>query len=237
MMRVLIADIVTDEIPAGEKLPREADLAEKFGVSRGVARECIRAMEERGLISVKHGKGATVNGSDLWNMFDPDVVGGMLDSPRSVEILQSYIEARRIIEVEAAGLAAKRARKGDLEKMADALARMEESVRRPNSSAAEDLFHEADVAFHQALFAATRNRPLGGLAEYIHAALLAARWPLARPQYRTERALPEHRAIYAAVAAGDVEAAKKAMTKHLKTIEGYLREHAASVSAANDAVR
>jgi DNA-binding FadR family transcriptional regulator len=49
--------------------------------------------------------------------------------------------------------------------------------------------------------------------------------------------LPEHRAIYAAVAAGDVEAAKKAMTKHLKTIEGYLREHAASVSAANGAVR
>ena len=234
-MRVLIADIVSDQIPAGEKLPREADLAEKFGVSRGVARECIRAMEERGLIAVTHGKGARVNGSERWNMFDPDVVGAMLDSPRSVEILQSYIEARRIIEVEAAGLAAKRARKEDLEKMADALARMEESARRPNSSAAEDLFHEADVAFHQALIAATRNRPLGGLAETIHAALLTARWPLARPQYRAERALPEHRAILAAIADRDEAAARTAMTKHLKTIEGYLREHAASVRAETGA--
>ena len=230
MMRVLIADIVSDQIPAGEKLPRESDLAEKFGVSRGVARECIRAMEERGLISVKHGKGATVNGSELWNMFDPDVLGSMLDSSRSVEILQSYIEARRIIEVAAAGLAAMRARKQDLEKMAAALARMEESVRRPTSSAAEDLFHEADVAFHQALFAATGNRPLGGLAETIQGALLIARWPLARPQYRTTRGLPEHRDIYAAVAAGDETAAKAAMTKHLATIEGYLQERAASVS-------
>jgi DNA-binding FadR family transcriptional regulator len=236
-MRVLIADIVSDELPAGEKLPREADLAEKFGVSRGVARECIRAMEERGLISVTHGKGAKVNGSERWNMFDPDVVGAMLDSPRSVEILQSYIEARRIIEVEAAGLAAKRATKDDLEKMADALARMEESARRPQSTAAEDLFHEADVAFHQALIAATRNRPLGGLAETIHAALLAARWPLARPQYRAERSLPEHRAILAAIADRNEQAARAAMTKHLKTIEGYLREHAASVTAANGASR
>ena len=147
------------------------------------------------------------------------------------------VEARRIIEVEAAGLAAKRARKEDLEKMADALSRMEESTRRPNSSAAEDLFHEADVAFHQALIAATRNRPLGGLAETIHAALLAARWPLARPQYRAERALPEHRAILAAIAAGDEAAARKTMTKHLKTIEGYLREHAASVAEANGATQ
>ena len=36
-------------------LPREVDLAAEFGVSRGVARECIRAMEERGLVLAFHG--------------------------------------------------------------------------------------------------------------------------------------------------------------------------------------
>lgn len=225
-MRVLIADIVSGETPAGEKLPREADLAVRFGVSRGVTRECIRAMEERGLIAVKHGKGATVNGADQWNMFDPDVLGSMLDSPRSVEVLSSYIETRRIIEVAAAGLAAERATKQDLENMADALTRMEESARRPNSAAAEDLFHEADIAFHQALIAATGNRALGGLAEQIHEALLTARYPLARPQYRSKRALPEHRRILSAVADRDADGARGAMTDHLKTVEGYLKEHA-----------
>ena len=49
MMQVLIADIVSGETATGEQLPREADLAERFGVSRGVVRESIRAMEERGL--------------------------------------------------------------------------------------------------------------------------------------------------------------------------------------------
>lgn len=230
-MRVLIADIVTGERPIGTKLPREADLAEQFGVSRGVARECLRAMEERGLISVRHGKGATVNGEDSWNVFDPDVLAAMLDSDRGAEALAQYVECRRILEVEAAGLAAERAQKRDLEHLADALTRMEESTKRPPSRAAEDLFHEADIAFHQALIAATGNRALGVLVERIHAALLTARYPLARPQYREERALPEHRRILSGIAAGDADEARTAMSAHLDTIAGYLRDYARESTA------
>jgi DNA-binding FadR family transcriptional regulator len=227
-MRVLIADIVSGQREEGDKLPREADLAVQFGVSRGVARECLRAMEERGLVSVRHGKGATVNGGDHWNLFDPDVLAAMLDSELGPAVLAQYVECRRILEVEAAGLAAERARPADLEAMADALTRMEESTRRRPSQAAEDLFHEADIAFHQALIRATGNRALGVLAERIHGSLLAARYPLARPQYRTERAMPEHRRILAAVAQGDPVAARAAMTAHLETIARYLGEYAGS---------
>jgi GntR family transcriptional repressor for pyruvate dehydrogenase complex len=54
-MNSLTSEIVSGERPPGEMLPREVDLAAEFNVSRGVARETIRAMEERGLISVKHG--------------------------------------------------------------------------------------------------------------------------------------------------------------------------------------
>jgi GntR family transcriptional repressor for pyruvate dehydrogenase complex len=68
-------------------LPREVDLAAEFDVSRGVARETIRAMEERGLISVKHGKGATVNEPDGWDVFDPDVLAAMLSSDRQSDVL------------------------------------------------------------------------------------------------------------------------------------------------------
>jgi GntR family transcriptional repressor for pyruvate dehydrogenase complex len=224
VMRILITDVVTGVRPTGDKLPREVDLAEQFGVSRGVARETIRAMEERGLISVKHGKGATVNDASHWNVFDPDVLGVMLESERSTEILGQYLECRRILEVEAAGLAAERASQEDLEPAAAALHRMEESARRPPSQAAEELFHEADIAFHQALIAATGNRALGGLVERIHSALLLARYPLARPQYRFQRSLPEHRRIFEAVVAGDVPEARAAMSDHLDTIASYLRE-------------
>src|SRR3954471_6481956 len=99
VMRVLIADIVSGRRGTSEMLPKETDLAEEFDVSRGVARETIRAMEERGLISVRHGKGATVNGSEHWDLFDPDVLAATLDSERSGDVLAQYLECRRILEV------------------------------------------------------------------------------------------------------------------------------------------
>jgi DNA-binding FadR family transcriptional regulator len=224
VMRILITDIVTGDRAAGDKLPREVDLAEHFGVSRGVARETIRALEERGLISVKHGKGATVLDGSNWDVFDPDVLGVMLEGRRSGEILAHYLECRRILEVEAAGLAAERGRKADVARLADALRRMEESVERPASAAAEQLFHEADIGFHQALVSATGNRALAALVERIHSALLVARYPLARPQYRVERALPEHRRILVAIQSKDAAEARAAMSDHLDTVAKYLRE-------------
>lgn len=225
-MRVLIADIVTGRVGPGDRLPREQDLAEQFDVSRGVTRECIRAMEERGLISVKHGRGATVNEPEHWDMFDPDVLALLLEGPGGAGVLTEYLECRRILEVGAAALAAERATDATLRKMADALARMEEATTLPPSKAAEKRFHEADLAFHQALISSTGNRALGRLVKTIHAALLAARYPLARPQYRTERALPEHQRIMDAVRHGDVEEARAAMEAHLATVGAYLREYA-----------
>jgi GntR family transcriptional repressor for pyruvate dehydrogenase complex len=225
VMRILIADIVSGVRPAGDMLPREVDLAAEFDVSRGVARETIRAMEERGLISVKHGKGATVNEPDEWDVFDPDVLAATLGSERGSEVLAEYLECRRILEVEAAGMAAERATKRDIEELTAALRRMEETAARPESQAAEERFHESDIAFHQTLIGATGNRALGGLVERIHSALLLARFPLARPQYRQERALPEHRRILAAVSAKDPAEARQAMSDHLDTIAGYLDEH------------
>jgi GntR family transcriptional repressor for pyruvate dehydrogenase complex len=223
-MTTLVTEIVSGILPAGSMLPREVDLAERFDVSRGVARETIRALEERGLISVKHGKGATVTDSTEWNVFDPDVLAVLLAGSGGDEVLGEYLECRRVLEVEAAGLAAERASDEDIARVAEALAQMEEASGQPNTAAAELAFHKADIAFHQALIAATGNRALGRLVERIHSALLVARYPLARPEYRVERSLPEHRSIYEAVADRDVEAARAAMSAHLDTITSYLDE-------------
>ena len=136
VMRVLTADIVSGVRPTGAMLPKETDLAAEFDVSRGVARETIRAMEERGLIAVKHGKGATINGPDHWDLFDPDVLAATLESERSGDVLAQYLECRRVLEVEAARFAAERATKKDVERISQALQRMEESSTRPPSQAA-----------------------------------------------------------------------------------------------------
>jgi GntR family transcriptional repressor for pyruvate dehydrogenase complex len=230
-MRVVIADIVSGAIAPGEMLPREADLAVQFSVSRGVARECIRGLEERGLISVKHGRGATVSLDDNWDLFSPEVLTALLDSPRGAEVLREYLECRRILEIEAAGLAAKRASSAALAALADALAQMTTIAERARSNpAAEDFYHEADIAFHRAVILATGNKALGRMTGPIHRALAEARRPLARPQYRLERSLPEHQRILASIAGRDVDGAREAMRAHLLTVEEYLNEYAQSIA-------
>ncbi|MEA2254232.1 MAG: GntR family transcriptional regulator, transcriptional repressor for pyruvate dehydrogenase complex [Solirubrobacteraceae bacterium] len=238
LMRVLIADIAAGTLTPGGALPREADLAGQFGVSRGVARECVRGLEERGLVSVKHGRGATVNPPERWDVFSPDVLSALLAAEQGPEILAEYLECRRILEIEAVGLAAERASESDLAILSDALAAMTSSAERARANpAAEDLYHEADIGFHRALIAATGNRALGNMTEPIHRALATARRPLARPEQRLERSIPEHRRILSAIATGDGAEARAAMRDHLLTVEGYLREYAEELArqAALDA--
>jgi GntR family transcriptional repressor for pyruvate dehydrogenase complex len=227
IMRIAIADIVSHRRRSGEWLPPEAELAARFGVSRGVARECIRGLEERGLVAVTHGRGATVLPEQRWDCLDADVLGALLDHGRGTAILGQFLELRRILEIAAAGLAAERARPAHLTRLADAFDRMAAAARRAlEDPAAEDLYHEADIAFHRAVVGATGNRALGALSAPIHRALIAARRPLARPELRLERSLPEHSRILAAVAQGDPDAAREAMREHLRTVDAYLREYA-----------
>jgi GntR family transcriptional repressor for pyruvate dehydrogenase complex len=223
---VLVADIVRGRLRAGERLPTETDLAQRFDVSRGVARECVRSLEERGLIMVKHGRRAVVRPRAEWDMLNPDVVSAILESERGSAVLGDYLECRRLLEIEAAGLAAERATEPQLVALSGAFERMASAaVDAPVSPSAETAFHEADIAFHRAVIAATGNTALGRMTEPIHRALAAARRPLARPEHRLERSLPEHRRILAAIAAGERDGARAAMRDHLLTVERYLREY------------
>ncbi len=237
-MRVLIGDIVTGRLAPGAALPRETDLAQQFRVSRGVARECVRGLEERGLVTVKHGRGATVCAEEAWDMFNPEVLGAVLDGHRGADVLGEYLECRRLLEIEAAGLAAERAGEDDLAALSDALERMTTTAERaPDNAAAESLYHRADIDFHDAVIAATGNRALGRMTEPIHRALATARRPLARPGLRLARSIPEHRRILAAIASGDPAEARRAMRDHLLTVEGYLQEYAEAAKAEEERQR
>ena len=229
MLHSIGADVITGVLKPGAKLHKEVELAKEYDMSRGAAREGIRALEERGLIAVKHGSGAVVAPREDWDLFDADVMTIVLEGPGAAQALGDYLECRRIIEVEVAGLAAERITPESAALVTERLAAMEVAVgdRRPS---AEDAFHEADVAFHESLAAATGNLALGTLARRVHAALLAARYPLARPAYRRERAMPEHQAIHDAVVAGRPKAARAAMAAHLETVQQYLEQHARSLA-------
>jgi len=99
---------------------------------------------------------------------------------------------------------------------------------------AEQRFHEADLAFHDSIFSAARNQVLASLVRQIHEALYIARLALARPQFRIERAMPEHQAIFDAIVAHAPERARAAMPAHVATVANYLldslQDHATGAS-------
>jgi len=215
-MEVLIGEIADGEFAPGELLPREVDLAQRFGISRGVARECIRGLEERGLISVRHGRGAIVNSPEDWNGLDPDVLPALLASRDGDQHLAEALECQRTLEVTAAGLAALRAEHAHLDELTHALERVAAAALGAHrNAAAAQRYHEADIDFHRAVVQASGNRALARMAQPLHRALAASMRAL-ESEHDLEHRQIEHRRIVAAVAAGDPEEARAAMAAHLE---------------------
>src|SRR5689334_3688633 len=234
-MRTLLADIARGAPAPGGAALREADIADQFGVSRGVARECVRSLEERGVVSVKPGRGATVKPHEHWAALDPDVVGALLSAERGGAFLDEYLECRRILELEAVRLAAQRAGAQDVAALSDALALMGASAQRAAfNPAAQHLCDDAEAGFHRALIAAAHNRALGALLTPLHRALSGAPPAPARRTRAAERSLDGPRRIVAAIADHDGDAARAAMGDHLDAVERRLRDRAGAIAAGRD---
>lgn len=230
LLTILVERILRGDYGPGDLLPREVDLVEAYGVSRGVVREAIRGLEERGLILVRHGHGAIVREQADWDVLAVDVLPMLLQGPGSVDVLGEVIEARRVLEVEAAGLAAERATKPAIDRIGEAIKAMERLADAPAGRDDPDAFLEADMAFHETVIEATGNRALRRIVAPIHHSLLEARRPLARPEYRVTRAVPEHAAVLQAIQRHDGDAARAAMRTVFSTITDYLSEYAGAIT-------
>jgi DNA-binding FadR family transcriptional regulator len=191
VLDVLLARVANGEYPVGTLLPKEEALAEEFEVSRGTAREALRALEERRVAVVKHGRGARVQPPAEWNALDAHVARALSTGRNRRGFVRELDHCRSILEQEAAALAAEhasaseraaiRARAAELAD-ADDLARAVQRLRR-------------DVA------SASGNRPL---AATLRALADAAGDAAGRPDVEACRRLAE------SVASGDREAARAA---------------------------
>jgi DNA-binding FadR family transcriptional regulator len=210
----LLDRVVSGEFAPGEMLPREVDLVERLGVSRGVVREVIRALEERGVLSVKHGRGATVAPIAQWNVLDRDVLTTALSGPDGKSILLELNECRSLLEVGAAGLATQRASE-------EQRARIERAAKRLAGTSGRDYAARgsAELALHRLLVAAADNVSMAAMMRPVFDGLEAAAAVLGRRATSEQ----EHRLIVAAVAARDAVAAERAMRAHLDAVAGDLR--------------
>src|ERR1700680_2848068 len=106
--------IMSRRLPPGELLPSERDLGEKFKVSRTVVREAVRSLAARGLVRVTAGRGVEVSRVNSGN-----VAASMRLLVRGHEGVDygKVNEVRTAVEVQVAGLAARRARPEDLKRL------------------------------------------------------------------------------------------------------------------------
>jgi GntR family transcriptional repressor for pyruvate dehydrogenase complex len=143
----LRAQIVSGELPPGTKLPGHRDLAASHAVSVGSMREAISMLISNGLIETRAGRGTYVAASLRAGQPRPGV-------PLLREEVEELTEARRVIEVQLAALAAERATPEQVEALRGATERMEAAAANPYE------YPEADVDFHLELAAAAGNRYL-----------------------------------------------------------------------------
>lgn len=206
-----LLETLGQSIVAGEfdnsPFPTEAELAVKYSASRTVAREAVKMLAAKGLLTSRPRQGTRVEPVAHWNLLDPDVTRWMMERPFSSKVYRDYTEVRLAIEPIAASLAAKRASQADLRTIRSALQTMEDQAPH------HDLALLADIDFHVAILKASGNPFLIQLKELIHTALTISIGLTNRIAGHTAD-IGDHAAVLMAIERGDSEAAENAM-RHL----------------------
>lgn len=145
--------IVEEYAVPGSRLPREADLADRFQVSRIVIREAMKVLEDRGVVEVRAGRG-TLTLAPNPDRAIRELARLFHDQPLpTIDEMEQLLELRQVLEETSASLAAVRATDEDLREIETALQEMKE-----NSRPELDKTIAADLRFHRAVMKAAHNR-------------------------------------------------------------------------------
>src|ERR1041384_1253929 len=148
-----IKRMIIEEYPEpGTRLPKEAELADRFSVSRIVIREAMKILEDRGLVAVRAGRG-TITQAPTPEQVKASLLRLFRDQPiPTLSEMERMMELREVLEESVARLAAIRATPEDLKKIKNALTAL------PGSSRGAKKTIQADLRFHMAVAEASHNR-------------------------------------------------------------------------------
>ena len=189
----LLVDIIIGALAPGEQLD-ENSLARRYGGGLAGIREALARLALEGLVVRRARVGTSVAPLDLMGA-------------------REAFEARRLIEVHCAGLAALHASDAEIAAIRATMDDGEEAVRNNDQAALAAM----DEAFHVAVAAASGNRALAKMVVTLHHQtarywLYAMRGPVSDDGIV---ALNEHRDLAEAIASRNVERARTEMLKVL----------------------
>src|SRR5437868_9364710 len=119
--RDLGVKIVSGKLKPGTVLDGEIAASGQRQVSRSAYREAVRILTAKGLVRSKPKAGTRVNDRAIWHLLDPDVLSWIFQVEPDRDLLVDLFELRKMVEPEAAALAAKRRTPRHLKLMAGAL--------------------------------------------------------------------------------------------------------------------
>ncbi|MDB5554133.1 MAG: GntR family transcriptional regulator [Rhizobium sp.] len=202
--------IENGELKAGDDMPSERELMERFGVGRPAIREAMQALAGKGLVEISHGERAKVLQVTAESIFRQVDLPAKLMLSGSSDSLEHLKSARIFFERGMVREAAAKATAQDIQELRALLDRQSQSLGD------SEAFINADMAFHQhiaqisgnPIFAAVSSAMLGWLKSY-HTEMLI--WT-----GRENFTLVEHEEIIRAIEKGDSDIAEKSMIKHLE---------------------
>jgi len=216
---MLLSQLTAGQYQPGDVLPPEQTIAEHMGVSRTVLREAVARLKAEGYVVSKQGRGLIVQANRR-----PAVLKMHAAEAGDFGEAMSIVELRQGFEMVAAALAAERRTPQDLEQMRNAVDRMREAIRSGDVAAGV----QADLDFHQAIAAATRNEHyvamFGFIAELYKKNLRVSREG-SKAAGRAADAQGEHERLLQAIEAGDADLARDRASIHVENTGLRLMAH------------
>ncbi|GAA3441950.1 FadR/GntR family transcriptional regulator [Planomonospora venezuelensis] len=206
--------ILSGELAPGSRLPKEADLAERLGLSRNSLREAVRALALINVLDVRQGDGTYVTSLEPRLLLD--ALSFVVDFHTDDTVLQ-FFQVRRILEPAATAMAAERmddSGVGELRRILGAL---------PEDPSVEQLVAN-DLEFHRRIAEGSGNAVLCSLIESLSGPTTRARvWRGLTQENALEKTREQHAAICEAIASRRPEVARAWATVHIAGVEEWLR--------------
>lgn len=210
------AMLADGEIGPGDRLPSERELAERYGVGRSSVREALRELEILGLVESRQGAGTYVRAASSRDLMAPFRSIVALSEAAVADVLAF----RRMFEPEVAAMAARNADD-------DGRALLQRALRRFDRSLGDGQATTADLDFHEAVARCTRNPIVLGVQHALADLFGEVRGQLPGSSYEPDQVVPRgHQAVFGAIVAGDAEAARDEMARHLDAVQAAMTQEA-----------
>ncbi|MFJ5797878.1 FadR/GntR family transcriptional regulator [Streptomyces decoyicus] len=204
--------IIDGRHPVGALLPPERELAASYGVNRTTLKHAFVRLMQSGLVETRHGVGTRVR--DFWRLGTAELLPVLV--LRDDAWLGEIFEVRRQVGALIGALAARRAGPPHI-------AELRQQVAAVRTGSDSDQVQLADAEFHRTLARATGNRVYLLMTNTLLGGYLPVRQALAQPFQDAEAAADRLHPVAEAVAAGDEDAARRAVEAYMTDTEALMR--------------